>query len=100
MVPDELSLPEAIEYAKDHMSEIELGEMEYLPFEDEEIDEWNCSFEGEAVPCNPDCSSLIACQEEYDDEDMGFCGALGRKYIGSMDEIREGNCSCVLREMR
>lgn len=45
-VPSELSLEEAVEYAKDHIDEIPLGSLEYLPCSDE-IDEENTYFEEE-----------------------------------------------------
>lgn len=43
-VPDEMSLEEAIEYAKEHIDEIPLGEMEYVPNSDE-LEEHNCDFD-------------------------------------------------------
>ena len=43
-VPDEMILEEAIEYAKEHINEIPIGELEWLPDSDE-IDEENCDFE-------------------------------------------------------
>lgn len=43
-VPDEMTLEEAIEYAKDHINEIPLGAMEYVSDSDE-LDEENCDFE-------------------------------------------------------
>lgn len=43
MVPDELSEKEAIEYAKKHIDEIPVGEMEYIPDSDI-LDEENCGF--------------------------------------------------------
>lgn len=42
-VPDEMSLEEAIEYAKDHLDEIPCGELEYVPCSDE-LDVGNCDF--------------------------------------------------------
>ncbi len=45
-VPDNLTLDEAIEYAKDHIDEIDITELEYVPYSDE-IDDENCSFEDE-----------------------------------------------------
>lgn len=42
-VPDELTLEEAIEYAKEHINEIPIGELEWLSDSDE-IDEENCEF--------------------------------------------------------
>ena len=43
-VPDDMTLEEAIEYAKDNIQDIPLGELEYTPYSDE-IDEENCEFE-------------------------------------------------------
>ena len=43
-VPDEMILEEAIEYAKEHINEIPIGELEWIPDSDE-IDEENCDFE-------------------------------------------------------
>ena len=43
-VPDEMNLEEAIEYAKEHINEIPIGELEWIPDSDE-IDEENCDFE-------------------------------------------------------
>ena len=43
-VPDEMTLEEAIEYAKLHINEIPLGEMEYISDSDE-LDEDNCDFD-------------------------------------------------------
>lgn len=44
-VPDELTLEEAIEYAKQHMDDINVGEMDWIS--DEEIYEDDCDFEEE-----------------------------------------------------
>ena len=43
-VPDEMTLEEAIEYAKKHIDEIPIGELEWISYSDE-IDEENCDFE-------------------------------------------------------
>lgn len=43
-VPDEMTLEEAIEYAKEHINEIPIGELEWVSDSDE-IDEDNCDFE-------------------------------------------------------
>lgn len=43
-VPDEMTLEEAIEYAKKHIDEILIGELEWISDSDE-IDEENCDFE-------------------------------------------------------
>lgn len=43
-IPDEMILEEAIEYAKEHINEIPIGELEWIPDSDE-IDEENCDFE-------------------------------------------------------
>lgn len=42
-VPKDLSLDEAIEYAKDHLDEAPLGNLEYISDSDE-LDENNCEF--------------------------------------------------------
>ena len=44
MVPDELTFEEAIQYAKDHINEINIGELEYISDSDE-LDEENCDFD-------------------------------------------------------
>lgn len=43
-VPNEMTLEEAIEYARENLNEIPLGEMEYIPDSDE-LDEYNCDFD-------------------------------------------------------
>lgn len=43
-VPDEMTLEEAIEYAKKHIDEIPIGELEWISDSDE-IDEENCDFD-------------------------------------------------------
>ena len=43
-VPDNMTLEEAIEYAKKHLAEIPCGELEYISDSDE-LDEENCDFE-------------------------------------------------------
>jgi hypothetical protein len=43
-VPDEMTLEEAIGYAKKHIDEIPIGELEWISDSDE-IDEENCDFE-------------------------------------------------------
>ena len=43
-VPDNMTLEEAIEYAKKHLAEIPWGELEYISDSDE-LDEENCDFE-------------------------------------------------------
>lgn len=45
-VPDDMTLEEAIEYAKVHINEIPIGEMEYISDSDE-LDEENCDFDKE-----------------------------------------------------
>ena len=42
-VPDGMTREEAIEYAKQHIDEIPVGELEYISDSDE-IDEENCDF--------------------------------------------------------
>ena len=43
-VPEEMTLEEAIEYAKNHLNEIPLEELEYVDDSDI-LDEENCDFE-------------------------------------------------------
>lgn len=43
-VPDEMTLEEAIAYAKEHIKEIPLGVLEYISDSDE-LDEENCDFD-------------------------------------------------------
>lgn len=43
LVPADLSLEEAIQYAKDHIKEISIGDLEYISDSDE-LDEENCCF--------------------------------------------------------
>ena len=43
LVPDGLTLEEAIEYAKKHIDEINVGDLEYISDSDR-LDEDNCSF--------------------------------------------------------
>lgn len=43
-VPDGMTLKEAVEYAKEHIEEIPLKGLEYLPYSDE-LDEECCEFE-------------------------------------------------------
>jgi hypothetical protein len=45
-VPKEMTLEEAIDYAKIHINEIPIGEMEYISDSDE-LDEENCSFDND-----------------------------------------------------
>ena len=45
-VPEEMTLEEAIEYAKNHLNEIPLEELEYVNDSDI-LDEDNCDFEEE-----------------------------------------------------
>ena len=42
-VPDDMSLEDAIEYARDCIEDIPLGELEYVPDSDE-LDEEGCCF--------------------------------------------------------
>ena len=43
-VPDDMTIEEAIEYAKEHIDEIPIGELEYISDSDE-LDEENCDFD-------------------------------------------------------
>lgn len=43
-VPDNMTIKQAIEYAKEHIDEIPCGELEYISDSDE-LDEKNCEFE-------------------------------------------------------
>ncbi len=54
-VPDEMCLTEAIRYAKEHINEINCGELEYISDSDV-LDEENCDFvETEEVTVYEDC---------------------------------------------
>lgn len=44
MVPADMTLDQAIEYAKQHLDEVPLGTLEYVPFSDS-LDEENCDFD-------------------------------------------------------
>lgn len=56
MVPRELTFEEAIKYAKEHIDEINLGELEYISDSDE-LDEENCDFD-EEEDTDSDCRVL------------------------------------------
>ena len=43
-VPDDMTLDEAIDYAKDHIDEIKRGDLTYVPFSGE-LSEEECEFE-------------------------------------------------------
>ncbi len=43
-VPDDMSLEEAIKYAKEHIDEIPIGSLQYIPDSDS-LDEDNCDFD-------------------------------------------------------
>lgn len=43
-VPNDMTIEEAIEYAKEHINEIPIGELEYISDSDE-LDEENCNFD-------------------------------------------------------
>lgn len=43
-VPDDMTIEEAIKYAKEHLNEIPCGELEYISDSDE-LDEENCDFD-------------------------------------------------------
>ncbi len=45
-VPDNMNINEAIQYAKEHISNIPIGVLEYIPDSDE-LDDENCDFEDE-----------------------------------------------------
>lgn len=53
MVPRELTFEEAINHAKEHIDEINIGELEYISDSDE-LDEENCDFD-EEEPAGFDC---------------------------------------------
>lgn len=51
--------------------------------------------------CGEHCPYLCICQEDYDDEPMAFCTFLGgRKFIASMDAIRDDGYECISVERR
>lgn len=56
MVPRELTFEEAIKYAKEHIDEINLGELEYISDSDE-LDEESCDFD-EEEDTDSDCRVL------------------------------------------
>lgn len=56
MVPRELTFEEAIKYAKEHIDEINLGELEYISDSDV-LDEENCDFD-EEEDIDSDCRVL------------------------------------------
>ena len=45
-VPENMTLEEAIQYAKEHIGEINIGALEYVPDSDQ-LDEENCDFDGD-----------------------------------------------------
>lgn len=45
-VPDNMNINEAIQYAKEYISNIPIGVLEYIPDSDE-LDDENCDFEDE-----------------------------------------------------
>lgn len=51
--------------------------------------------------CSVHCPYLSQCQEEYDDEPMGYCcrstdmATWSRVFLGSVDEIRDGKIDCL-----
>lgn len=68
MVPRELTFEEAIKYAKEHIDEINLGELEYISDSDE-LDEENCDFD-EEEDTDSDCRVLYETgimDDEYED---------------------------------
>lgn len=46
LVPDGLTLEEAVQYAKKHINEIKIGELYYVPYSDD-LDEESCNFSEE-----------------------------------------------------
>lgn len=45
-VPDDMTREEALQYAKDNLNKIPIGELEYI-LDSDKLDEDNCDFEGE-----------------------------------------------------
>jgi len=45
-IPDDMTFEQAIEYAKEHIDEINIGELDYISDSDV-LDEENCDFEEE-----------------------------------------------------
>ena len=48
--------------------------------------------------CNTDCKYFCSCQEEYDDEPMGYCLKKNRKFIASEDSVRTEKYQCYFQE--
>lgn len=91
MVPDDLSLEDAIEYARDNINDIELTELEFIPGE-EEIDEFNCFFDDTPIPCKESCASLV------NDLGIGYCVMKHGNRVGTMYDIMQGRCKCIFEE--
>ena len=45
--------------------------------------------------CFPECEYFYSCQEEYDDDALGYCTKNGRKLIGFLDEIQNDQIDCL-----
>lgn len=75
-VPLELSLEEAIEYAKEHINEIHIGELEYISDSDE-IDVDNCDFKVDDCPLggdiSNDCEGCAYSGDYHYDHTVGEC---------------------------
>lgn len=91
MVPDELSLEEAIEYAKEHISEIPTpnrNESDWI-CDSDEVDEENCDFDDEydGDDEDEDCETKISSLIE-------LCEYI--QYGGMLEELDEiGDCECI-----
>lgn len=48
--------------------------------------------------CNTDCKYFCSCQEEYNDEPMGYCLKKDRKFIASEDSVRTDKYQCYFQE--
>lgn len=46
------------------------------------------------------CELLAKCQEEFDDDLLGFCTLLGRELVGFVDDISCGYCDCICPEKK
>lgn len=60
-----------------------------------------CAENAKTAKCSIHCPYLAQCQEEYEDEPMGYCcrsenmQTWTRRFLGSVNEIREGTVECL-----
>lgn len=84
MVPRELTFEEAIKYAKEHIDEINLGELEYISDSDE-LDEENCDFD-EEEDTDSDCRVLY--ETGIEEPEILGSGSTYSNVVYSPDEER------------